>query len=96
MADRMVNQLRALLAAMGPKYGVRRAMLFGSHARGDALETSDVDLVVEFDSATTFDRFMGLKLDLEDATGKRVDLVTFAAMKPAIRTHVEREWLRVA
>jgi predicted nucleotidyltransferase len=45
-------------------------------ARGDDREGSDVDILVTFDGKAYFDRFMGLKLDLEDMLGRPVDLGT--------------------
>ena len=52
--------------------------------------------LVDFESGPTFDSFMGLKLYLEDHLGRRVDLVTPAALKPRMRPVVEREALDVA
>jgi predicted nucleotidyltransferase len=55
-----------------------------------------VDLLVEFDEAPTFDRFMDLKFFLEDLLSRRVDLVTRAALRPGMRPAIEREAVRVA
>lgn len=83
---------RARLAELG----VTSLSLFGSVARGDATETSDIDLLVSFDGRATFDRFMDLKLFLEDLLGRRVDLVTEKALREEIRALVEQELLGVA
>ena len=76
--------------------GVTSLSLFGSVARGDATETSDIDLLVSFDGRATFDRYMDLKLFLEDLLGRRVDLVTEKALREEVRAQVERELLGVA
>jgi uncharacterized protein len=76
--------------------GVASLFLFGSVARGDARPGSDVDVLVVFDGPATFDRYMDLKLFLEDTLGARVDLATDKALRPRIRAKVERELLRVA
>jgi uncharacterized protein len=55
------------------KYAVKSLAVFGSMARGDDREGSDVDILVTFEGKATFDNFMGLKLDLEDLFGCRVD-----------------------
>jgi len=56
-------------------FGIRRIGLFGSFAHGDARETSDVDLVVEFDTPIGF-KFMALAEFLESKLGRKVDLLT--------------------
>lgn len=68
-------------------YSVRKLGLFGSCARGEATETSDIDLVVEFDRKT-FDAYMDLKAFLEDLFRCRVDLVLADAVKPQLRSAI--------
>jgi len=67
--------------------GAVRLGLFGSFARNDARSDSDVDLLVELDRRT-FDRYMDLKLYLEDLLGRRVDLVLSDRIKPALRASI--------
>jgi hypothetical protein len=57
--------------------GVRRLGVFGSYARGEERDDSDVDVYVEFDDAKrTYDNFFALHERLEKLLGRRVDLVT--------------------
>ena len=70
--------------------------IFGSVARNEAGVDSDIDILVSFSGASTFDRYMDLKALLEQATGRRVDLVTQAALRPELRADIEREAVRVA
>ena len=65
-------------------FGVRRLGLFGSCARGEATETSDLDFVVEFEKKS-FDAYMDLKAFLEELFQRRVDLVIADAIKPRLR-----------
>jgi hypothetical protein len=63
------------------RLGARRVGIFGSFARGDAAEDSDVDVYVEFDDAKrTYDNFYSLHELLETLLGRRVDLVTDKAL----------------
>jgi predicted nucleotidyltransferase len=78
------------------RYGIKSLALFGSMARGDDQEHSDVDLLVTFKDKPTFDNFMGLKLDLEDLLGRSVDLGTPGSLRPEMRAEVERDLLYVA
>ena len=75
---------------------MRDLAVFGSVARGDAKEASDVDLIVDFEGPPTFDGYMALKLYLEDSLGLSVDLVTRAAIKPRLKARIESESRRVA
>lgn len=77
-------------------FGVASLAVFGSFARDTAREASDMDFLVRFEGPATFDRFMGLKLFLEDLFGRKIDLVTEQALRPELRQHIEREALRVA
>jgi predicted nucleotidyltransferase len=71
-------------------YGVNRIGVFGSHARGEQDENSDVDILVDF-REPTFDHFMDLIFFLEDLFGREVDLVTTDALSPYIEATVRRE-----
>lgn len=75
-------------------FGVRELLLFGSTAKGQATESSDIDLLVELDRYTLQD-FMGLKFALEQWLGKKVDLGTRRSLKPALRQMVEKDLHRV-
>jgi len=78
------------------RFRVRDLTLFGSVARDEATQDSDVDVLVEFDGPATFDRFMDLKFFLEEILSARVDLVTRAALRPRVRPVIDREAIRVA
>ena len=78
------------------RFGVKSLALFGSVARDEAGPASDLDLLVEFEGAATFDAYMGLKLYLEDLLASHVDLVMRKALRPRMMASVEREAVRVA
>ena len=71
-------------------FGVRRLGLFGSAARGEATEGSDLDFIVELENKT-FDIYMDLKEFLEELFGCRVDLVMKDAIKPRLREPILTE-----
>ena len=79
----MINPLAILQEHLQEihRLGARRVGVFGSFARGDAAEDSDVDVYVEFDDAKrTYDKFFALHELLESCLGRRVDLVTDKAL----------------
>jgi predicted nucleotidyltransferase len=66
--------------------------LFGSYLRGQHSQDSDIDFLVEFEPGNkTFDNFIGLIDYLENAFGKRVDLVTRESVSKYILPHIEKE-----
>lgn len=74
------------------RFGVKKIGIFGSVARGEAKEGSDVDVLVEFEKdGTSFDNFMDLGFFLEDLFGKKVDLITTFGLHKYVRPYVERE-----
>jgi uncharacterized protein len=74
---------------------VRELALFGSFARGDQTEGSDIDFLVEFDQKT-FDNYLDTKELLENLFGRKVDLVIKANIKPRLRDRILSEAVRAA
>jgi predicted nucleotidyltransferase len=91
----ILERLNAEGAALRKKYQIESLAIFGSTARGDDHEASDVDVLVTFEGKATFDRFMGLKLDLEDLLGRRVDLLTPKCVRPAMQLAIDEEAILV-
>ena len=90
MSDKIESTARDVLA----QYPIKRAALFGSAARGDMTEQSDIDVLVEFLPDARGLDFFGLRVDLEEAFGCSVDLVTWNALSksdPRFRQNVEKE-----
>jgi len=74
------------------KFGVKRIGIFGSFARGEEREDSDLDVLVVFEEGQkTFDNYMDLKFYLEDLFGREVDLVTERALKPQLKDIIMKE-----
>jgi len=88
--DDIVKKLHEQHAYLANEYGVTKLGVFGSYARDHATETSDVDLVVEFDRPIGF-RFVELAEYLEKLLGRRVDLLTPAGIQNIRLEHVAQE-----
>ena len=82
--------------ALFERYGVSAVSLFGSVARGESTEESDIDLLVEFSRPIGLLRFVELKRILEEVFGRSVDLVTPKALKPQLRDRILKEAIRAA
>ncbi len=75
-------------------FEVREIGLFGSYARGEQTEGSDIDILVEFEDPT-FDNYFGLKFFLEKLFNRKVDLAFKNTIKPRIRKTVWEETIYV-
>lgn len=77
------------------RHNVIEAYVFGSTARGDNRPDSDVDILARFDTIGNLFEFVGVKLDLEDILGKKVDLVEMGALRKEFRPYVDRDKVRI-
>ncbi|MDI6811244.1 MAG: nucleotidyltransferase family protein [archaeon] len=74
-------------------YGVKRAGLFGSWVRGEMREDSDIDILVEIEKDISLLDFVGIKLELEEALGRKIDLVEYNTIKPLLKERILKEQL---
>ena len=93
------NQALALLRThketLANRFGVVELGLFGSVARDQAGDNSDVDILVRFDGPATSKRYFGVQFYIEDLLHHRVDLVTHKALRTEFRPFVEKEIVSV-
>jgi len=73
------------------KFKVRELEIFGSYARDEATEKSDIDILMEFEEVPDLFNFIRLERHLEELLGIKVDLQTKESISPYIRKYVERE-----
>lgn len=76
------------------KFGVREIGVFGSAARDEQTEKSDIDVLIELENKT-FDSYMGLLFFLEDLFKSKVDLVMKGSIKPLIKDRILSETIYV-
>ncbi len=70
---------------------VKRAYLFGSYARGDADEKSDIDLIVELDDRVGLFKFVGMQIKLEELLHRKVDLISANGISRHIQPFIEKD-----
>lgn len=81
---------------LAEKFGVIEIAIFGSYARGEQREDSDIDLIVDFKKGwKTFDNYMNLKFYLEELLGRKVDLVIKSAINSRIKPFIIEEAIYV-
>lgn len=88
-----VEQIRAIAAPIAAAHGVRSLALFGSYARGEATEESDIDLLVDCGAIRSAFQMGGLYADLSDGLGKGLDLITTNHRDKTFLGRIQRDQL---
>lgn len=83
-----VAQIKPAVIRITRLYGVRNVRIFGSFARGEQRKTSDVDLLIDPPKNMSLIDLSGLKIDLEEALHRKVDVVIARSIKPALRENI--------
>ena len=86
--DEFLKEKREEILRIAHGHGARNVRVFGSVARGEAKPGSDVDVLVEMEPGRSLLDIIAIKQDLEDLLGRKVDVVTEAAVSPYIRDAV--------
>jgi len=89
--DRLIEEHREEIKHLATLRGASRVRIFGSRARGEARPDSDVDILVDLEKGRSALALGGLLMDLQDLLGKRVDVVTPAALHPKIRENILKQ-----
>lgn len=87
----LLRENREDILRLAAEHGARNVRIFGSMARGDADEQSDVDFLVEMEPGRSLLDLGGLLMDLRDLLGREVDVATARSLKPRIRDRVLHE-----
>jgi len=93
------EEILKLLAQHKPelvrRFGINYLALFGSMARDEAQEGSDVDVMVEFEGKPTAKRYFGVQFYLEDLFECPIDLVQKDVVRPELKPYIERDLIHV-
>ncbi|MCK5485944.1 MAG: nucleotidyltransferase family protein [Desulfobacterales bacterium] len=91
MNSKLIEKHSDDIRRIARNHGAKRLRIFGSQATGTATDTSDLDLLVEFDPGRDLLDLIGLKQDLEDLLGSRVDVMTEGSLSPYLRDRILEE-----
>ncbi len=89
--DELLRTKRDDILRIAAQYGAYNVRIFGSVARGEADEKSDIDLLVNMKSGRSLLDLCGLLIDLEELLGRKVDVVTEKGLRDRIRNRVLNE-----
>lgn len=90
-----VEEIKQRILPILQKYNIKRAGLFGSYARGEMREDSDIDILVEVADDISLLDFVGIKLEIEEVLGKKIDLAEYNTIKPLIWERVIKEQVEI-
>ncbi len=82
---------REEILRIAAQHGAQNVRIFGSTARGEAEEDSDVDVLVDLEAGRSLFDLGGLLMELQDLLGRKVDVVTEKGLRTRIRDRVLRE-----
>ena len=96
----LIQDKREDILKIATKHGAFNVRVFGSVARGEETENSDIDFLIDYDLAKTSPWFPGgLLVDLEDLLGCKVDVVTEKSLHHLIKQRILKEaiklWMKI-
>ena len=87
-----LQEKREEILAIAAQHGAFNLRIFGSVARGEETENSDIDFLIDYDPSKTSSWFPGgLLMDLQELLECKIDLVTDKGLSPLIRERVLKE-----
>lgn len=89
--EQLVKRKREEILRVSAQHGARNVRIFGSVARGEANETSDIDFLVEMEPGRSLLDLGGLQVELESLLGRPVDVVTEAGLYWLLRRRILKE-----
>jgi predicted nucleotidyltransferase len=85
-----IDEIKKISVPIAQKYGVKKLALFGSYARGEQRETSDIDFLIEKGNIKGWE-FFGFINNLEDDLGVHVDILTYDSLKNSFIAHAAKD-----
>lgn len=90
-----IEDIKHAIVPILTRHSITRAGIFGSVATGNATGQSDIDILVELGENISLLEFVGLKYELEDRLGRKVDLVEYQSIKPRLKSRIMAEEIRI-
>ncbi|MDB9516647.1 nucleotidyltransferase family protein [Roseofilum reptotaenium CS-1145] len=92
----LLQEKREQILELAEKHGAFNVRVFGSVARGEETEESDIDFLIDYDLERISSWFpVGLIHDLQDLLGCKIDVVTESGLKPRVRDNVLQDCIQL-
>lgn len=92
--SKKLTQIMKIIVPVLKKNKVAKAGIVGSYARGDESKKSDVDIIIQPPHGMGLE-FVGMKLELEQKLGKKVDLLTYKSISPYLKEYILADEIRI-
>ena len=89
-----IEKIKQKIIKILKKNKIKKAGIFGSYIKGRQKKNSDIDILIEPAKGMGLG-FVGVKLELEDKLGRKVDLVTYKGIHPLIKRNILKEEVRI-
>lgn len=95
MESKSIQSIKRKIIPILKKNKVKRAGIFGSFVKGKQKKNSDIDILVEIKTKMSLFDFAGIKVELEEKLGRRVDLVEYKLIHPRIKEEILNNEVRI-
>jgi len=95
MNKEIIEKLKKLKPVLKEKFGIEEFGVFGSVARGEDTETSDIDIVILKAKEKDYFQLIELKYFLKDLFNKKIDIGYYDSIRPIIKRHIEKDLINV-
>jgi len=90
-----ISEIKTKILEPARQYGIQKAYLFGSYARGEANIESDIDICIEKGKLRTLFELSGFCQKLEESLGNKVDVITTAGLKDNFKEQIEKDMVLI-
>lgn len=94
MAKTELEKFKPKIVKILKKYKIKKAGIFGSFVRNEQKKNSDIDILIEPVKGMGLE-FIGVKLELEDAIGRKIDLITYRGIHPLLKKRILNEEVKI-
>ena len=93
--QKKIQHIAKIAIPLLKKYGVAKAGIFGSYARGEETKKSDVDMLIEFKGRKSLLDLVGLERELQEILHKKVDLLTYNSINHLLKERILNEEVKI-
>jgi predicted nucleotidyltransferase len=90
-----ISEISSKIAETAQQYGIQKVYLFGSYARGEAGDGSDIDICIEKGKLRTLFELSGFCQDLEEILDNKVDVITTSSLSSDFRKQIEKDLILI-